>query len=369
MRIKHCSILGLLALCMVACTDAGSTLEVSDQITVSTLETLDTIKVIPNDTVRFRFLVSSTGSPIKNIDLDVDEEVVEKLPAHSTFAIYDAENALTMDEAGNLSRDINTVIVEYAVAVKENPAVMEGAFKATLLATSQSGKKGSNYVHFKGNNSRKWSTDLKLQSGYYTNASQNIFFDPFNYKAYNYQAFVSNTDEPIEGAEEIINNIALAITFKYNFSDPIGCLQTYKMYSPDSEEAEAFFKANGMPKYNHADMKPCCFYRLEGVGGAVLDEDIANETNGSKKATLIVQSRNLDVAYIDENVDDEFLKQLDFTNATKELVIKGGLYAFKTYDGRKGVLQINRPNNFNNPIPITIKRCVIQVVSTEPANE
>lgn len=369
MKTIYSIIIGFVAMTLVACTDASNTLEVEDRISVSTLETIDTIKVVPNDTIRFRFLVSSTGSPIKNIDLDVNEEVVEKLPAHSTFAIYDAENPLTMDEAGNLSRDINTVIVEYAVAVKENPAVMEDAFKATLLATSQSGKQSSNYVHFKGNNSRRWSTDLRLQTGYYTNATQNIFFDPLHYKAYNSQAFISTTDEPVDGAEEIINNIAMVVTFKYNFSDPIGCLQTYKMYSPDSEEAETFLKANGMPKYNHADMKSCCFFRLEGVGGAVMDEEIDNETNGSKKASLIVQSRNLDLAYLDENIDDEFLKKLDFTEASKELVVKGGLYAFKTHDGRKGVIQINRPNNFNNPIPILIKRCVMQVVSTETTNE
>lgn len=350
-----------LTVVLVSCNSVDDVLKPSDSISISILETLDTVRVVPGDTVSFKFMVFTNGGAIKNIDLETNDEIFEKHPEKMTFGLIDSIE-LTVDENGNLSRDVSSLIVEYPVYIKKNPAVVNNTLKAVFRATNKQGKSASNYVHFKGLNSRIKKDKLTLVSAYSV-PKQNRFFNPFDYKTYSEAQFIS-TEEPIEGSDKIKESIAMVFAYKYIPADP----GKYYLYSPDSEEAQEFCDKNGIRGYNREEMKSCVFYRIEGVGGYELDEVIEAAQDNNEKAKLINERNNLDWKYFDEYINDDYLSTLDFSNATNALQLKGGFYAFKTFDNRKGIIWVNYLNNFNNPIPITIRRYIFQAVSTENGN-
>lgn len=111
-------------------------------------------------------------------------------------------------------------------------------------------------------------------------------------------------------------------------------------------------------------MHASSFYRIEGVGGHQLNDSIANETDTTKKLALINRRKTLDTEWFD-TVDDAYLEQLDFSQAADYIEVTGGFYAIRTDDGRHGIIWVSYPNVFDNPIPVTIDRCIYQAVSTE----
>ena len=117
---------------LVSCNSVDDVLKPSDSISISILETLDTVRVVPGDTVSFKFMVFTNGGAIKNIDLETNDEIFEKHPEKMTFGLIDSIE-LTVDENGNLSRDVSSLIVEYPVYIKKNPAVVNNTLKAVFL--------------------------------------------------------------------------------------------------------------------------------------------------------------------------------------------------------------------------------------------
>lgn len=348
------------SMAITSCTKVDSMLEASDNISVSTLETTDTLKVVPNDTIKFRFLVSTAAGSIRNIDLDIDESVAEKIPEKTTFSGYDQTNELTIDNNGNMSRDISTVIVEYAVAIKENPEVMKNTYRATLRATNRSGKEASNYAHFKGNNSKTYSSSLSMQSTWKPSATNIQFFNPVDYKGYKFTDFYSYSGDQPENADAIKEKIALVIGFDGLTANN----KYYRIYSPDCADIATDMGFRGYPD---TDMGKTKFFRIETPGDAELVEQIKNEPSMSKKNSLTMSRRTNDMNYFDANINDDYLKTLDFSNASSTyLDVEGGLFAFQTGDGRKGVILLKHtmPSN-NSPLTITIYRCIFQVISEE----
>ena len=120
MKTKILSII-LCAAALTACSNVDDTFELSDDITVSSLQTRDTMLVVPTDTVRLKFLVSTNRGSIRNLQLEVDESVVERVPEKTRFALIDENDSLSVDADGNLSRDVSTVVVEYPVVVMIDP--------------------------------------------------------------------------------------------------------------------------------------------------------------------------------------------------------------------------------------------------------
>lgn len=351
------------AAALSSCNKVDSMLEASDNISVSTLQTVDTLKVAPNDTIKFSFLVSTAAGSIRNIDIDIDESVAEKVPEKTTFSGYDQTNELTMDANGNLSRDISTVIVEYAIAIKENPELMKNTYRVTLRASNRSGKEASNYAHFKGNNSKTYNSQLSMQSAWKPAAAQINFFNPVDYTGHKFTDFYSYSGDQPENADAIKGKIALAIGF--DGLSPTS--KYYRMYSPDCENITTEMGLNGYP---HTEMGKTRFFRIEDVpGDAEIKEEIANETLQSKKDQLTMSRRQNDMKYFDENINDNYLKTLDFSNASStSLEIEGGLYAFQTADGRRGVILLKHPTGaWNSPLPVTIYRCIFQVISVDRA--
>lgn len=86
---KILSLLMLTACILAACTSVDDTLKPSDDIYVSVLETQDTVRVIPGDTVHFHFMVSTNNGAITRIEFVSDESIIEGHPEKMTFSLID----------------------------------------------------------------------------------------------------------------------------------------------------------------------------------------------------------------------------------------------------------------------------------------
>ena len=339
---------------MAACTSVDDTLKPSDDIYVSVLETQDTVRVIPGDTVHFHFMVSTNNGSITRIEFNGDESIIEGHPEKMTFSLIDTTMALTADAEGYLSRDVSSLIADYPVYVKSNPAVLGSTQQITFRATNKQGNTGENVIFFKGFNSRTNNTLLRIITDY-SGPGKSRFFSPSDYRAYTENSFIAK-DSVIENAAAIKEKIALVFGTRGYTS--------YFIYSPANPDAETYLTGVGVTGYHADEMKPCTFYHLDGVGGSHLNDSIANETDTTVKQKLINERETLDMEWFD-TVDDAYLEQLDFSQAVDYLEVTGGFYAIRTYDGRHGIVWISYPNIHNNPIPVTIERCVYQAVATE----
>lgn len=368
MKTKLLSII-FCAAALTACQNVDDTFEFTDDITVSSLQTVDTMEVLPLDTVRFKFLVSTNRGAIRNLQLDVDESVVERVPEKTNFGLIDATDTLSVDADGNLSRDVSTVVVEYPVVIKQNPNVLKNAFKATLRAINAAGKSATNYTHFKGTNLRKQTKALNLQTGWYAYPTTKMFVDPTSYKSYSCIDLMVKKDDEQSKKDSIekVKGIEFAVGYRYDFANPN--LETYRLFSPDCKELKDFIFDEIKAPYiaNTEEMHHTVFYRLEAVGGSNLDEQINNETDVMKKYQLWNERNTLNQNFFDNEVNDDFVASLDFSNATDFLYLKGGIYAFKTEDGRKGVFIITYYSVFGHyaQIPVNISRLAIQAMGTE----
>ena len=56
-----------LTVVLVSCNSVDDVLKPSDSISISILETLDTVRVVPGDTVSFKFMVFTTGEPSRTL--------------------------------------------------------------------------------------------------------------------------------------------------------------------------------------------------------------------------------------------------------------------------------------------------------------
>ena len=81
---KILSLLMLTACILAACTSVDDMLKPSDDIYVSVLETQDTVRVIPGDTVHFHFMVSTNNGAITRIEFVSDESIIEGHPEKMT---------------------------------------------------------------------------------------------------------------------------------------------------------------------------------------------------------------------------------------------------------------------------------------------
>lgn len=351
---KILSLLMLTACILAACTSVDDTLKPSDDIYVSVLETQDTVRVIPGDTVHFHFMVSTNNGAITRIEFVSDESIIEGHPEKMTFSLIDTTMVLTANTEGYLSREVSSLIVDYPCYVKSNPAILGNTQQITFRATNKQGNRGENYIRFRGYNTKKYSTRVTLINNYSASGKSRFFSLP-NYRAYTENSFLRE-DTVIDGAEEIKQNISLV--FRYNSSGD------YHMYSPANPELQTYLESIGITGYNAEEMNPSTFYRIEGVGGHQLNDSIANETDTTKKLALINRRKTLDTEWFD-TVDDAYLEQLDFSQAADYIEVTGGFYAIRTDDGRHGIIWVSYPNVFDNPIPITIERGIYQAVSTE----
>lgn len=331
-------------------------LKPSDDIYITILETQDTVGVIPGDTISFKFLVSTNGGAIKRIEIMAQEELFSGIPDKMTFSMVDTALGLTADAEGYLSRPVSTVMVNYPVHVKPNPSMLGKVTSVSFKATSSQDNIDENRIEFALKNHRTYNEVRQFYPNY-SYSSGNIFFNPYDYSCHR-----SSYATGEEATEENKEKVALVCATKWADGK-----QRFYLMDPSATETGEIL--SGWPfnlDYDTTAMKPTLFYKLEGVGGSVLDEDIAKETDLSKKMKLITERDNMDKIYF-ETLGDSYLEQLDFSEAVRkyEITETGGLFAFRTWDGRHGIIGVSYPNVFDNNIPMQVKYCKYQAMSTE----
>lgn len=345
---------------LTSCNSIDDVLKPSDDIFISILETQDTVRVVPGDTISFRFMVTTNNGSVRRVEVLANDALFEGHPEKMTFGLIDTSMVLTADEQGYLSRDVSSVIVNYPVYVKPNPDILTQTVQVTFRATNAQGNTGENYVRFKGQNFRMSTSDLEMIANSSSEFNKAHFFDPYNYRAYNNDAFIS-PDSIIPGSDAIKEKLALMFGYKMQSG-----FARYYMCSPNSEFAASFMNDSlRIQGYNREEMKQTVFYRIEGVGGSYLNDSIAKETDNQIKNNLINERNNADWDYFDTTINEEYLNNLDFSQATDHIELYGGFYAFKTYDNLKGIIWVSYKNNFGNPLPVRIRRYISQAVATE----
>lgn len=348
---------------LTSCNSIDDVLKPSDDIFVSILETQDTVRVVPGDSISFRFMVTTNNGSVRRVEVLANDEIFEAYPEKMTFSLIDTSMVLTADEQGYLSRDVSSVIVNYPVYVKPTKAVLEDAIKVTFRATNAQGNVGENYVYFKGNNMRLSTTKLTIFQGWSDKAELNRFFMPADYKTCNERSFIS-TDSVLPNAEAIKEKIGLVFTLTRKGSGA-NIIYQHCMYSPNHPDLKDYLAGIQVNGYNPEEMKATRFYHIENVGGYELNDSIKNATDNTIKNNLMQQRKKMDLAYFDENVNADYLDQLDFSQAVDFTEIEGGLYAFETYDKRRGVMWLNYLSVFNAGTPITIERFIFQAIPEE----
>lgn len=208
---KILSLLMLTACILAACTSVDDTLKPSDDIYVSVLETQDTVRVIPGDTVHFHFMVSTNNGAITRIEFVSDESIIEGHPENMTFSLIDTTMVLTANTEGYLSREVSSLIVDYPCYVKSNPAILGNTQQITFRATNKQGNRGENYIRFRGYNSRKNITTLRLIDDYQAKGKSR-FVSLDDYRAYNENQFL-HEDTIVESDAVIKDKIDLVVGF------------------------------------------------------------------------------------------------------------------------------------------------------------
>lgn len=356
----------LVTVTLTACNDVDDVLKASDKVYVTVMETKDTVNVVPGDTTSFKFMVTTNGGAVRQIRVEANEVMFEPLPEKMTFGLIDmSKDTLYADADGYLSRDVSTFVVDYPVVVKNTPEVLHRTETVTFIATSKDGKQGRNSIEFKATNFRRYQTSLSINNAW-NPANASMVFMPEDYRVYRYDYIDNEVDEDID---EKRAKPAMIIDYVNDNSDPVLERQyPAVIYSADSQEAKDYLFSIGKWNYDNTKMTGCRIKHLTEingmqVGGAHLTEQINNETNNTIKNQLKNERKSLDLDWVDKATDAD-LEAIDFSDAGVGYKGIGGLYAFQTANGRKGVFWISYPGVFGHNV-LTIERMIIQAVASK----
>lgn len=269
-------------------------LEPSDGVKIAIMETVDTVKTVPGDTVSFKFIASTSQGALKRIEVTNKEGNFIPIPDSMKFALVDQTLGLSVDADGYLSRPVSTVMMIYPVAMEQNADMVGKMVGITFKVSNDKGKSSDATIRFQVVNHRSYSTWVWFYK-YYGKKSGTCFYNPYDHKSYS-----ATTFEKSKAKVELVS-----------YTDEAGvsyCLD------PATAETETLLKNDGYT-YQAAEMRE----------------------------TLLVKLKD---ANFDQFGDADFQK-LDFSQAVHKVTIgQGDVIAFKTSNGRKGVLNVKIQSNF-----------------------
>ena len=85
---------------LTSCNSIDDVLKPSDDIFISILETQDTVRVVPGDTISFRFMVTTNNGSVRRVEVLANDALFEGHPEKMTFGLIDTSMVLTADEQG-----------------------------------------------------------------------------------------------------------------------------------------------------------------------------------------------------------------------------------------------------------------------------
>lgn len=272
----------------------NNVLEPSDDVKIAIMETVDTVRTVPGDTVSFKFIASTSKGALKRIEISGQEGNFTPLTDSVKFALVDQNIELTIDDQGYLSRPVSTVMMIYPVIMDNNTSMLGQMVGVTFRITNDSGKSGDANIRFQVVNYRGYTTWTWFYK-YFEKKSGTCFYDPYNHKSYSATTF--------EKAKDKVELVAVSDANGVNY-----CVD------PKLPETEALLKADGF-SYQASEMHETVMYKVNGVD-------------------------------FDSFVDSDFDK-LDFSQALHKVTMEqDDIIAFRSSNGRKGILNIKIQNNF-----------------------
>lgn len=262
----------------------------SDDVHVIVMESADTVRPLPGDTIQFKFLASTNVGSLERVEIIDKTFDFDVMPSDATFAMVDlTKDSLYLDNNGYFSRPINTVMVFYPFAVPKDNSMIGDILGMTFRVSNTEGKSGTVTSYFKLGN-LKTREQFTHTSGYFYGCEEHR-----SYKSYD-STFIKN---------------AKKIDFLSYWDD-----ETQKCYfiSPTSDKAVEFMN-DTLQKKN-----------IEYVRDSMM-------------TTTFIQCP-MDFADINDNT----INQLDFSQGTDMLEFPtnttDAVIAYKNSAGRRCVLKL-----------------------------
>ncbi len=284
--MKQIYIIIYVAMTLAACS-IDEVLKPSNQINISLMETVDTVKAVPGADIQFKFIASTNFGKIIRIEVDEKSHPFEISLDSINFTLVDQSLGLSLDSSGFLSRPVSTVMVLLPMTVPLEEEYVGETLSMRFKVSDDQGNTASVRPCFKIVNikSNDW---LYLYMTYAGRASFYAFDS--NGKHAKYLTF--------SGEEESIEIITATDADKKTYA-----------FNPHASATEEFMITTTSYKtYKSESMRNTVFMKLEAC-----DFD---------------------------RIDDTFVEQLDFSQAVDRLEINHkDVFAFKNQDGKKGIIQ------------------------------
>ncbi len=125
----------------------------SDDVHVIIMESADTVRPLPGDTIQFKFLASTNVGSLEKVEIIDKSFDFDVMPSDASFAMVDlTKDTLYLDEHGYFSRPINTVMVFYPFAVPKDNSMVGDVLSMTFQVSNTEGKTGTVTSCFKVGN-------------------------------------------------------------------------------------------------------------------------------------------------------------------------------------------------------------------------
>ena len=265
-------------------------LEPSDKVNVIIMESADTVRPLPGDTIQFKFLASTNVGSLERVEIIDKTFDFDVMPSDASFAMVDlSKDTLYLDENGYFSRPIKTVMVFFPFAVPKDNSMIGDVLGMTFRVTSTEGESGTVTSCFKVGNLQSRS-QFTMTSGYFYGCEENRA-----YRSYD-STFIKN--------EKKIDFLSY-----WDEED-----QLYYFMSPTSEKA------------------------LEFMNDTLQGKDITFVQDSMLSTTFI--ECPMDLAEINDNT----INQLDFSQGTDVISFPSGttnaVIAYRNSAGRRCVLSL-----------------------------
>lgn len=152
----------------------------SDGVNVIIMESTDTVRPLPGDTIQFKFLASTNSGSLKRVEIIDKTFDFDVMPSDATFSMVDlTKDTLYLDENGYFSRPINTVMVFYPFAVPKDNSMVGDVLGMTFRVSNTEGKSGTVTSCFKVGNIQTRS-QFTMTSGYFYGCEENRSYRSFD---------------------------------------------------------------------------------------------------------------------------------------------------------------------------------------------
>ena len=140
----------------------------SDDVNVIIMESADTVRPLPGDTIQFKFLASTNVGSLERVEIIDKTFDFDVMPSDATFSMVDlTKDTLYLDENGYFSRPIKTVMVFYPFAVPKDNSMVGDVLGMTFRVTSTEGKSGTVSSQFKVGNLKTRAQFTHSQGNFY----------------------------------------------------------------------------------------------------------------------------------------------------------------------------------------------------------